>query len=98
MVSLAKDGDARQRGMACRALAELSQKRPALAGSVVTWPAYFPDRYSAEERTCELTLPILMAALRDADPTVQAMAADAMAIFIGGEEEQAMEIEGRPRV
>lgn len=45
-----------------------------------------------------MTLPILMAALRDADPTVQAMAADAMAIFIGGEEEQAMEIEGRRKV
>ena len=94
LVALAKTGDARQRGMACLSLAELTQKRPATA-SYATWPASVPDRDGAADKARELTLPILIAALQDVDPTVQNMAADAMVTFTGGEEEQATEINGK---
>ena len=95
LLALTQSGNPRRRGMACYALADLSEKNRFESVYHLKWPIPFPARDNAADRTRELTLPILIAALRDPDLTTQGMAADAMTTFIGGEDEQALEIQGK---
>jgi len=93
LVALATGADPRMRAMARLALADLSHAGWAL-DTQASWPATLGDTAALARATREAALPILTAALADADPEARAMAAAAAVRFIGGKAERTSEING----
>lgn len=93
LVTLATGADPRMRAMAGLALADLSHPGRTY-NTQASWPASLDDAAALARATREAALPILIAALADADPESHAMAAAAAVRFIGGRAERAEDILG----